>query len=494
MKLSKNKSCPVNVHRESKYMDDTDESSDTSNNYEETTNDNAISNNNENNNDNTKSTDDKQNGNRIRAKHSKSVKFDPTIQVNHPMPDLIWKMTFYRLPEAPQLKSSSLTSPQVMDLLHCCLLSNEVYKPINKRRLPPNLSNIVLECDTSDYYRIPYFVVDSHELDTIFVAFRGSSCMKDWHVDFLAAAISFENGYVHEGVLFTTLNIFNDIKHQLHLLSLTHNKRKIVMTGHSLGAAVAAMITVLFNREMTDLNVRAVCLAPVATFSKEIWQSTNKYIYSYINYGDLVPFISYYNTYYLPEKSLPKVTHNNLVRWCVKKINKHSKRPEFKSLVQKFTKPVKIPYKLIPPGNSYIIRIVDKKTATVEIQGVDDPFSYFGQFLKNLSAMKHGIRFYKHSIIRYLCEYYNQDQKLIDYYNLNKKHNNHKKHGHHHHKNNKGNESSDNTDEIDYTVLAPYFYGSTQNLSSNTSLNSSNAPSQNQSTESIPASNGKFKA
>lgn len=369
-------------------------------------------------------TDNKDEEKQTKLKRTNSLKFDPTTQVNHPFPDLIWKMTFYKLPEAPQLNTATLTTNQVMDLLHCCLLSNAVYKSSRKRRLPPNLSNVVFECGESDYYRVPYFIVDSDELDTIFIAFRGSACAKDWHVDFLAAAIEYENGFVHEGVYFTSLNIFNDIKQKVRQISLSHNKRQIITTGHSLGGAVAGMVAILFNEEMIDLKVRAVCLAPVSSLSKEIWDFSHEYIQSYVNYGDLVPFISYYNTYHLPENSLPKVTRENLVHWCIKKINKHSKRPEFRLLVQRFTKPILEPYKLVPPGVSYVIQI-DKKKASVEIQNVDDQQSYFGQFLKNLSAMNHPIKLYKHSIIRFVCEYYNQDQKIITYYDLaktNKKH------------------------------------------------------------------------
>lgn len=363
--------------------------------------------------------DDKNNQNK-KIKRSHSVLFDPTTQVNHPLPDIIWKATFHVLPHALELEASKLTSTQVMDLLHCGLLSSAVYYKNSKKHLPPNLTNIVIESNKSDFYRVPYFVVDSDELDTIFVAFRGSACLKDWHVDFLAAAIQYQRGHVHEGVYFTSLNIFEDIKRQIRELSLKHNKRQIILTGHSLGGAVAGMTAVLFNEEMIDLKVRAVCLAPVASFSQEVWEFSHSYIQSYINYGDLVPFISYYNTYYLPEHSLPKVTYERLNQWCIKKINKHSKRPEFRLLVETYTEPVKVPYKLIPPGDSYIIRI-NNKAATVEIQAVTAPQIYFGQFLNNLSAMKHKIRLYKHSIIRYTCEFFNQDQKLIEYYNLSKK-------------------------------------------------------------------------
>lgn len=401
-----------------------------------------------------------------KVKHSKSVFFDPTTQVSTPFPDLIWKFAFHKLPRTPQLTATTLTSDEAMNILHCSLLSWAVYFKKSKRDLPPNLSNTIYECTVSDYYRIPYFVVDSEELDTIFIAFRGSACLEDWHVDFLAAAIKFEHGHVHEGVYFTALNIFNDFKDIIREFSKSRNNRKIVIVGHSLGGAVAGMMAILFNLEMSDLDVKAICLAPVACLSPEIWEMSKDYIRSYINYGDLVPFISYFNTYYLPENSLPKLTHDQLVHWCVKKINKHSKRPEFKSLVENYTEPLEKPYKLIPPGISCLIRIVDKKAARVEIQAIDDQFSYFGQFVKNLSAMKHPIKFYKHSIIRFVCQFFNQDEKLITYYSLGKKkrriHNPFRRHKHHKH-DKKNKEINENGEE-------------------NESQNSSNYSSENQNT------------
>ncbi|KAK8850265.1 hypothetical protein M9Y10_018393 [Tritrichomonas musculus] len=365
--------------------------------------------------------DDIDSGNQKIVKRSSSFFFDPTTKVSTPLPDLIWKMAFHRLPKSPQLAATTLSNDQVIDLLHCGLLSNAVYYKSSKRHLPPNLSNIVYECTVSDYYRVPYFVINSDELNTIFIAFRGSACLEDWHVDFLAAAIQFERGHVHEGVYFTALNIFNDFKEQIRDLAKKRNNRPIIITGHSLGGAVAGMMSILFKQEMPTLNVRAICLAPVACLSPEIWEISSSYIRSYINYGDLVPFISYYNTYYLPENSLPKLTHDQLVNWCLKKINKHSKRPEFRLLVDTYTQPVTVPYKLVPPGISCLIRIVDKKAAKVEIQSIDDQFSYFGQFVKNLSALKHPIKFYKHSIIRFFCDFFNQDEELINYYSLAKK-------------------------------------------------------------------------
>lgn len=355
-----------------------------------------------------------------KAKHSKSLFFDPTVKVNHVFPDLIWKMAFHRLPKAPELHPATLTTPQIMDLLHCCLLSRAVYKK-TKRHLPPNLSNIVFEANESDFYKIPFFVVDSNELNTIFIAYRGSDCLKDWHVDFMASAIEFDRGHVHEGVYFTSLNLFDTYKDQIRQIALSHPGREIVMTGHSLGGAVAAMMAVLFNEEMIDLKVHAVCFAPVASFSKEVWDFTHKYIQTYINYGDLVPFISYYNTYHLPENSLPKIPREQLVNWCIRKINKHSKRPEFRLLVDRYTHPVLEPFKLVPPGVSYLIRITDKKAATVELQTIEDNQVYFGQFVKNLSSLKHAMKLYKHSVIRYFCEFHNQDPELISYYQLSRK-------------------------------------------------------------------------
>ena len=90
------------------------------------------------------------NEDRIKLKHTKSLRFDPTTQVSHVFPDIIWKMTFHKLPEAPELNAATLSSDQVMDLLRCCLLSNAVYKNKGKRHLPPNLSKLLM-CYVNQY-------------------------------------------------------------------------------------------------------------------------------------------------------------------------------------------------------------------------------------------------------------------------------------------------------------------------------------------------------
>ena len=127
---------------------------------------------------------------------AKSITFDkdPTIEVDSLSSAFIWKTIFSRLPSAQILDPTALSSEESIELLQCAILSRLIYKDRSKRYLPPNLSNIVYECTESDYYRIPYAIINSDELDTIYVVCRGSYCFKDFLVDFMAATFSYKSG------------------------------------------------------------------------------------------------------------------------------------------------------------------------------------------------------------------------------------------------------------------------------------------------------------
>lgn len=377
---------------------------------------------------------DPKNNNQSTNFHSSSSSFfhvNPTIQVDDVPPDFIWKLAFSHLPKGPPLPLAMLSSDDILTLLQCCLLSNEVYKKMSKRHLPISLQNIVIDNTESDYYKIPYLAVNSEQLDTIFIACRGSYCMKDFHVDFNASAIKYMNGYVHEGAFLTAINIFTDIREKIANLSAHYNQRKIIITGHSLGASVAAVLALFFHSKYPNLKVHAVAFAPMASFSREVWESTQDLITSYINFGDIVPFISYYNAYHMPKNAMPKLSLSRLKHWSVKKSNHHSKRPEFRDLIRKYTRKVEEPDQLIPPGKSFLFTVIDKKTSKVCVLAVNDPFAYFGHFLKDLSSLQHRMTIYKHNIIRYTCEFFDDEKRneIINSYSLFQKHNkDHKDH------------------------------------------------------------------
>ncbi|KAK8886891.1 hypothetical protein M9Y10_037924 [Tritrichomonas musculus] len=354
---------------------------------------------------------------------AKAISFDkdPTHEVDSLSSAFIWKTIFSRLPSTLVLDPSELPSDEVIQLLHCAILSREIYKDPSRRFLPPNLSNIVYECSESDYYRIPYFVINSDDLDIIFVVCRGSYCFKDFFVDFMAATVSYRGGQVHEGVFLTANNLFNSAKTIIRRLSEVSNNRKVIFTGHSLGGAVAAMCTEMFNAEMHDIDVKCVCFAPVASFTQDIWEISRSYIRTYILDGDFVPFISYYNAVHLPHNALPSLFRNQLNKAIQKRINKHAHQPEFQDIIRSQTDVVDEPYQLFPPGNAFLFKLVNEKEGIIEVQKINDHMRYFGQFVKELNELRHMMKVYRRWIIKYTVDFFKGDDELIDYYDLDRK-------------------------------------------------------------------------
>lgn len=348
----------------------------------------------------------------------KFVEKDPTVDIDSLSSAFIWKTIFSRLPSTTILENSALSLPEVDELLRCALLSRVIYKDDKKRFLPGNMANIVFECKESDFYKIPYFVINSEELDTIYIVCRGSYCFKDFLVDFMASTTPYRGGQVHEGIYLCAINLFHSVKPIVRKLSIMHNHRKIIITGHSLGGGVAGMLAEIFNAEEHDLNVSAVCFAPVSSMSQDIWAMSKSFIRTYVLDGDFVPFISYHNAMNLPQDALPKLFRKKLDKAVFKRINRHSVLPEFQDLI--VNEPIEQPNPLYPPGNTYLIKMVDEETNEIQLQKISNHIGYFGQFVKELNEFRHSMKIYKSWIIKYFVDFHNRDPKIIDYYDFKK--------------------------------------------------------------------------
>ena len=104
-----------------------------------------------------------------------------------------------------------------------------------------------------------------------------------------------------------------------------------------------------------------------------------------------------------------------------KRINRHAHQPEFQDTIESSTERVDQPYQLFPPGNAFLIKLTDEKNGTIEIQKIYNHTSYFGQFVKELNELRHMMKVYKRWIIKYTVDFFNGNQEIIDYYDLNQK-------------------------------------------------------------------------
>lgn len=193
-------------------------------------------------------------------------------------------------------------------------------------------------------------------------------------------------------------------------------RMKIIITGHSLGAAVAAVVAHFFRREFPKLEVTAMCFAPPPTFSFNLWEKSANYIKSFMIEGDMVPFLSVQNIFKFTKVLFP--SDNN--KFIVKFIEKYLKKMSIDEVTETFMNE-----KLYPPGQSYLIRLpqtnpnkekkkhqkltkLEKKEIkeinlikhkNISLCQILNP-EYFSNFVKNIQETNHKCKNYMKVIIR----------------------------------------------------------------------------------------------
>ena len=322
------------------------------------------------------------------------------------------KSKFSSLPEPGETDPYNMSFDEATMLYHCVILSKAVYLLPRERILPDVIKKIIVDSRESDLYVIPYLVVDSPELNKIFISCRGSYCFNDFMVDIKGEAVEFYNGLIHQGVLQTSLNLRNAI---YNIVKETHEKtpdKEIIMTGHSLGGGCAAAVNEMFHHEFPGINMRCVCFAPCASFSSEIARGMKSKCKSYIMQGDFVPYCTFRNVIELPPSTLPSTIDSYLKGLIKKRLRKLKYSPKLvpydynpfetpppplsnilNDEIDMFIKPVQ----LYPPGECYIMALMGNQNEIIEIRKVKDD-EYFSKFTKNLYELRHMMNFYRDKV------------------------------------------------------------------------------------------------
>ena len=124
-----------------------------------------------------------------------------------------------------------------------------------------------------------------------------------------------------------------------YLQKMTRKPIKIIITGHSLGAAVAAVVAYLFRQKFPEMNVTCICFAPPPT----------------------VPFMSVQNVIKMSDIMFPREHTNKLFKKLLQKyLNKNS--------IEEFDQETVTEEELYPPGQMYLIRFTNDE----EDKGVVD--------------------------------------------------------------------------------------------------------------------------
>lgn len=127
--------------------------------------------------------------------------------------------------------------------------------------------------------------------EDLFIFVRGTTTIDDILRDLDFQTIEMFDGKIHEGAFNAAFNIIN----ALYDNYIKECKGNVFVVGHSLGGAVAAVITAILRLGRNMKNVYGILAAPFPPFTKNIRDATKDFIISFIHANDIVPRVNMFN-------------------------------------------------------------------------------------------------------------------------------------------------------------------------------------------------------
>eukprot|EP01113_Clastostelium_recurvatum_P011914 TRINITY_DN1611_c0_g1_i3.p1 TRINITY_DN1611_c0_g1~~TRINITY_DN1611_c0_g1_i3.p1 ORF type:complete len:545 (+),score=130.67 TRINITY_DN1611_c0_g1_i3:80-1714(+) len=149
---------------------------------------------------------------------------------------------------------------------------------------------------TSSNFDPGHYVCVDHTTKSIVVSIRGTFHARDTLTDLVATTTPFMGGYAHKGILQAAKR-----KHALlapivlDALVRYHNEYSVVVCGHSLGAGVAALFTLLFHEIDPEVPIHCYAFASPCVLSPELAMSSlaRRIITTVVVADDVVPRLCY---------------------------------------------------------------------------------------------------------------------------------------------------------------------------------------------------------
>ncbi|XP_054706286.1 diacylglycerol lipase-beta-like [Uloborus diversus] len=154
-------------------------------------------------------------------------------------------------------------------------------------------------------FQVPFYVTYDHETQAVLVTARGTFSVDDVLTDISAGFSpmddrgSPEGSLCHHGMLTAAREIKAKLEEGEILQEAFKEKPdyQLVVTGHSLGASVASILTMLLKVEYP--NVRCFSFAPAPTMNKAALATTYDNVFTIVYGNDSVPYLNYENVKYM---------------------------------------------------------------------------------------------------------------------------------------------------------------------------------------------------
>jgi len=187
--------------------------------------------------------------------------------------------------------------------LRCLNLAGAAYSPSDKTAIALAVQGL-----SKDHVRYvhegnavhspSWFLASDPVLDAIVLSIRGTTTLADVFTDVLITPSEFLGMRAHSGVLRSAINVVDAAKPELERMMAANPDRKIVLVGHSLGAATAILAALDFLGEDSEhydymLTGKVECWAfgppPALSHPEELPDCVKNSIYTFVHNFDIVP-------------------------------------------------------------------------------------------------------------------------------------------------------------------------------------------------------------
>jgi len=183
--------------------------------------------------------------------------------------------------------------PLILDILRMNLTSRSMDDLII-RMTEVSKEDILVSCSTSKFQQPAYAVVLDRKYKRIVVAVRGTANIEDCLTDVHAQVAPFHVGHAHQGMLCSAQFLDRTLRALVTKYCRSHRDYEIVVTGHSLGGAVATILAIIWHKDrIIGMKVRGISYAAASCVTKSLAEDCRGFVTSVVYADDLVSRISF---------------------------------------------------------------------------------------------------------------------------------------------------------------------------------------------------------
>mmetsp|Transcript_45481 Transcript_45481/g.90056 ORF Transcript_45481/g.90056 Transcript_45481/m.90056 type:complete len:603 (-) Transcript_45481:179-1987(-) len=191
---------------------------------------------------------------------------------------------------AYSMKMYAVMYPVSTCLTACCLSEKRAFQHMSG----VGLGDILYVQLQARPFKPAWWLCRDPQSDTIVIAVRGTFTAADVLSDAFARQVQYQGHIVHEGVLASAKWLHRIVRHKLERLQDQDRSKKVVVTGHSLGGAVAALVAWMLREKCEDQGrscFEALCFVYGAPLIVDwgLALKMQRFVVGIVNHMDMIP-------------------------------------------------------------------------------------------------------------------------------------------------------------------------------------------------------------